>query len=529
MKGTIIKLACLMTIIAVTVYSEIPITLTSRVPASVNNSTKQFFPPVVSQEGSSCGNANGIGYNFTYAMNRARNSAASTSANQYPYAFTYHFLNDGSSRNGTSHMYVDALNIVKENGIPSTADYGGASISGYKWLNGYDLWYRAMQNRVEEIDTINMLASDGLAKLKQWLYDHGEGSENGGVGNFGCGASGWQLSTIPSGHQSGRSIMVRYGATGDHGQTIVGYDDSVRYDFNRDGRFTNDVDQNNDGRVDLKDWEVGALYMANSWGTSFGDRGFYYCPYRHLANPASQGGIGNANRVCIIKARASYKPKMALKASITHPQRNQIALSVGVAPNQTAATPTIRRTFKHQFNYAGGALPMCGQNLSSTIEIGLDVSDLLDSIAGAREAKFFLIVTSRGGTGSVNSLSLMDYTAGSTARETRSTQSNVSIASTTYIGVATTLSTSVYPANSSHAAPRTATVRRSNGVIQVSVPLVCVRELSLIDMQGKTVALFRSDAPSPWIQLPCGLKTGMYIIKARTAEGMAWTGKIHIM
>ena len=32
--------------------------------------------------------------------------------------------------------------------------------------------------------------------------------------------------------------------------TIVGYNDSIRFDYNGDGKYTNDVDQNEDGIID---------------------------------------------------------------------------------------------------------------------------------------------------------------------------------------------------------------------------------------------------------------------------------------
>jgi hypothetical protein len=512
--------------------AQIPITLTDNLPPSVNNAAKQFFRPIFNQQGSSCGNANGIGYNFTYEINYARNLSAATAGNQYPYCHTYHFLNGGNQDNGTSHMYVDALNIVKENGIPNVTDYGGFT-NGYptKWLSGYDLWYKAMQNRVDRIDTISLLDVAGLTRLKQWVFDHGNGSAHGGVANFGCSAQGWQLGTIASGVEAGKSIMTKYGTdpSGDHGQTVCGYNDSIRNDVNRDGKFTNNIDVTGDGKVDLADWEVGALYMANSWGTSFGNSGFYYCPYRLLALPMEQGGLMNGNRACIITVKTGYKPKMTLKASITHSQRNQIALSVGVATDQAATAPTITKTYKHQFNYAGGAFPMCGKNMAATIELGLDLTDLLDSIPGAAQAKFFLIIDSKGGSGTVNSLSLMDYSAETAPMETRSTQTNVPIAAKTYVSVASTLSTVVWQGIGPTKLRQPFAVRNVNGTIQVRLPVNGIQRVSLVDIRGKIHSFTVSETIAGWTALPQGLGAGIYAIGARTAHDGFWTGKVHIL
>jgi len=511
-------------------YAQIPLTLTSTLPASVTNSTKQFFRPVFNQDGESCGNASGIGFAFTYEMDCARNVSASITANQYPYCHTYHFLNGGSSDNGTSHMYVDALNIVKENGIPNVDDFGGFT-SGFptKWLTGYDLWYKAMQNRVDKIDTISMLETDGLRKVKQWVYDHGNGSANGGVANFGCSAHGWQEGSVKSGVEAGKTILTSYGISvnGDHGQTICGYNDSIRNDVNNDGKFTNNVDVSGDGKVDLADWEVGAFLVANSWGPSYFDGGFYYAPYRLFAMTMAQGGIMNSNRVCIMTVKASYKPKMTLKTSITHSQRNQIALSVGVTPDQAATMPTKTRAYKHQFNYAGGAYPMCGQAMSTTIELGLDVSDLLDSIPGATQAKFFLIVDSKGGTGTVNSLSLMDYRSGAAPVETKSTQTNVGITTKTYIGVA--YSASLLQSEKKPVGRRQVAVRHGKGIVQVRLPVSDVSQVSLFAMNGRSLPFTVSVASRGWTEIPCDVRSGMYVVNVRTASGVSWTGKVKIL
>jgi hypothetical protein len=234
--------------------SQIPFALTAAIPASVDNATGRYLRPFFEQAGESCGNANGIAYTFTYEMDWARELQPNVATNQYPYLYTYNFLNDGNSSNGTSHMYVDALNIAKENGIPDAATWGGfdAGFEKYNWMSGYEKYYQAMQNRVAAIDSFGIADSLGLRKLKQWIFDHGNGSKSGGIGNFAVsvfssfGASGWQFAKIPSGSRSGQAISLIYGTDplGDHAQTVVGYDDSVHFDFNKDGKFTNNVDQN---------------------------------------------------------------------------------------------------------------------------------------------------------------------------------------------------------------------------------------------------------------------------------------------
>ena len=499
---------------------QIPIQLTAPLPSRVDNSQRQFFPPIIDQLGESCGNANGIGYTFTYETDALRNLPASAAQNQYPYWYTYAFLNDGSDTVGTSHMYVDALQIAQENGIPAVADCGTFTASSpTRWLSGYDAYYSAMRNRVDIIDSIDMLDASGFAKLKQWLYDHGDKSPSGGIANFGCNVDGWQSVPIVSGPETGKTIMVKYGPSGgDHGQTIVGYDDSVRYDFNGDGKFTNTLDIDHDGKITMADWEIGALKVANSWGTDYFDAGLYYLPYRILAIPVTQGGIKNGNRVCIMTAKANYAPRMALKAMLTHSQRNSIALSVGVARDALATTPAHVRVFSKQFTYAGGPLPMCGKGGSPTIEIGLDVSDLLDSIPGAQQATFFLIVDAKGTAGTVNSLSLMDYTSG-TAVETKSPQTTVPITTgKTYLWVTTLLKAGVLPGKSRAIAGDGVQVRRIDGKVEVRAPFDAKQPVALFDVQGRQRAAITSRATGQWLRFPEALPAGV-LFRERPLEG----------
>jgi hypothetical protein len=515
--------------------SRIPIALTNAIPASVDNATSPHLRPFFEQDGESCGNANGIAYNFTYELDWARNLPANTADNQYAYLYTYNFLNDGDSFNGTSHMYVDALNIAKENGIPNVTTWGGfdAGYDNYNWLNGYDKYYKAMQNRIDVIDSFSVADSAGLRKLKQWLFDHGNGSKIGGIGNFAVsvwaafGVPGWQFSKIASGPKSGQNISIVYGVDpgGDHAQTVIGYNDSIHFDFNKDGKFTNNVDQNGDGKITMADWEVGALHVVNTWSTNSSDAGTdYWCPYRLFALTQDKGGLRNGNQVTIATAKKQYTPKMTYKISLTHSHRKEIALSVGVAPSRDATQPTKVRSFQKQFTYAGGDLPMSGQNASPTIEIGLDVTDLIDSLAGAQEASFFLVVQSKGGnSGTVNSMSLMDYATGA-ANEIKSTQTNVKINSNakTYVKVATTLSTAI-PKRAGALTAGSVEARRGEEGYQIRGPWKGMEAIEVIAADGKLRASFTPAAGGTWQSLPPQIGPGTYSIRSRGKNGASET------
>ncbi len=45
--------------------------------------------------------------------------------------------------------------------------------------------------------------------------------------------------------------------------TFVGYDDEICHDFYNSGQYTEDIDINGDGEMNLRHYEIGELIMAN--------------------------------------------------------------------------------------------------------------------------------------------------------------------------------------------------------------------------------------------------------------------------
>ena len=58
-------------------------------PPAVDNSALAAFPPIINQKGGSCAQASGIGYMFTYEVNRLlKRNASDGDANTFAYLFT---------------------------------------------------------------------------------------------------------------------------------------------------------------------------------------------------------------------------------------------------------------------------------------------------------------------------------------------------------------------------------------------------------------------------------------------------------
>ena len=384
-------------------------------PISIDNSVQPYFRPITAQSGYECGQSSGIAFNFTYEIDRARGVAANLAANQYPTHFTWDFLNNANNYQGAS--FFDSWEIIKACGNMNVTDYGGGlNTGGYtRWISGYDKYYNGMANRINYVRGIRVDNPEGLQTLKYWLYDHLEGASVGGVGNIYGQYFSPPVSTLPSGTpEAGKYVQTFWGGSPSHGWTICGYNDSIRYDFNGDGQYTNNVDINGDGVVDMHDWEKGALKFANGYaGVGWGNSGFCYTMYKNLADNMGYGGIWN-HTIYVLDVKNTCAPKLTMKVALKHTSRNKIKVTAGVSTDLAATLPSYVQEFPI-FNNQGGDLFMQGGTTEAdkTIEFGLDITPLINQVNSSQPAKYFLQVQetdpSGSATGEIVGWSLIDY------------------------------------------------------------------------------------------------------------------------
>jgi len=412
-------------------------------PSIINNDSLPYFRPVFNQSGSSCGQSAGVGYNFTYEINRARQLPADTNINQYPTHFVYNFMSGGSGYFGVNYMH--SFEILRTLGTPNVAEFGGMSNDGETWISGYDFYYSAMKNRIREVRNIRVDNPEGLLTLKHWLVNHLEGAATGGIANFNAG-SPWNLSSLPPGSpEAGKKVIANFAQTyATHAMTIVGYNDSIRYDYNNDGQYTNYIDINNDGEIDMRDWEIGGVRFANSYGNSWADEGFCYMMYKVLADDVTEGGIWNGT-VTILDVKGTYEPLLTMKLVVKHDSRKKIRISAGVATDTSDMKPD-HHLFFPVFNYQGGHKYMQGgreDESKKTIEIGLDLTPLLTYTLPGQPAKFFVEINENDpqneGSGEIISFGLVDYTSGITIIPCANTNQPLQNNQTTRLSVIHTL------------------------------------------------------------------------------------------
>ncbi|MBN2668921.1 MAG: T9SS type A sorting domain-containing protein [Bacteroidales bacterium] len=405
----------------------------SSLPTVVDNSTQPYWRGIYWQSGCSCGQASSEGYVFTYEIDRKRDLDATLDENRYPYSFTYNFLNIGNTVCGAS--WLESQDIIREAGIPNLPTNGGVMTDGGMklWLNGYEKYYDAMHNRINDVYGIFVGSPEGLDVLKNWLDNHLENSPIGGLAFFYANHVSSPEVLAAGTPEEGKHIITAFSNTS-HSMTIVGYNDEVRYDYNNDGQYTNDIDITGDGIVDMRDWEIGALKIANTYngGSSpfvWADQGFCYVMYRILPYHNSQGGIWD-KRAYVSDVKEEYEPLLTAKVNLTYDSRDKIKVMAGVSTNLSATFPDHIEEFPH-FRFQGDALYMQGGTTTAdkTIEFGLDLSELLNYVDSNQAAKYFLFIkeddSGNVGTGQVNSFSIIDYTNGAT--EYTSSQTNVPI------------------------------------------------------------------------------------------------------
>jgi len=389
-------------------YSAVP-----DLPAVHDNGGSPYLRPVFYQLGYTCGQAASIGYNFTYEINRVRDLPADTSINQYPPQFAFNFFCKGLEEYGI--CYNHTFELLKTTGTPSVYEYGGMGDNVLTWISGYDKYYNGMFNRLDGLYNIYVGDAEGLVTLKYWLLDHLNGTMPGGLANFYASGS-YATPVLPAGTpMAGKHVVAKWDNYLGHAMTIIGWNDSIRWDYNNDGQYTNDLDINDDSLIDMKDWEIGGVRFINSHGDFWADSGFCYLMYRVLALEEEEGGIWGKT-VQVIRVREDYEPRLTYKIRMSATARDRVRVLAGVSADTGDVWPAHTMDFDI-FNFQGGPYFMQGFDSCSdqrSIEFGLDVTPLLSHIESGKAARFFLQVIERdldqASYGEVEDFSLMDYT-----------------------------------------------------------------------------------------------------------------------
>ena len=386
-------------------------------PDSLDNSPYMWFPGILDQLSYfACQQFCGAAYTFAYEVNRLRDVDGHLPENRYPAHYTWHFFNDGEKRIGVNFLH--SFHAMMEQGHMTITDFGPDSAQlSTGWIDGYEKYYRAMRNRIHNVYAIPVNSAEGIQTVKQYLFDHLDGSSTGGVACFTASSPSMSggSSELPEGTpEAGKYVMLHWQPYPTHGMTIVGYHDSIRYDLNNDGQFTNDIDINQDSIVDARDWEIGGFRLANSYGKWWADQGFFYVLYSAMASEFEEGGVWN-NCVYIVEPDPDYSPVLTVKVSLEHVKRDQLNIMTGISQDPDAEFPDYVLD-PPIFSNQGGAYYMQGFDSipsQKNLEFGLDVTPLLSFVEPDVPVKFFLIIEERDenniGQGRLHEASFLHY------------------------------------------------------------------------------------------------------------------------
>ncbi|MDE6708437.1 MAG: cellulose binding domain-containing protein, partial [Oscillospiraceae bacterium] len=227
-----------------------------------------YFPSIKNQIGNSCTSWATTYYQFTYEANKLNNiNTKEDNSMAYSPVWTFNFVNSGTNTGAFIYMAYDFL---EKHGALRIADCH-YNDSLYSWSTKTDKMIEALNTRIVNDGAIlinSFNASENLDDIKRKLY--GTDGTDGKVlafstSNGWTSASGKNLST----GENIKEVSYRCSRTGGgHSMVIVGYDDDIWVDINRNGQ----VDEN----------EKGAFKVANSWGASSSNNGFLWISYDAL-------------------------------------------------------------------------------------------------------------------------------------------------------------------------------------------------------------------------------------------------------
>lgn len=316
------------------------------------------FAPIFNQAGGSCAQASGVSYLYSYQMNVLEGVSA-TSDNTRAYGFTHNYLNGGKNASGS--WYWDGWNILEKTGCPTKKTFHGAlngGLSGTRYMDGYDKWHKANDNRVTKQFKISIKSMADIDKMKNWFYDQNGANPNqkGGCLVFAAkSGSAKKNSTVQAGPHAGEPLCTQMTAQDmDHAMTFAGYCDEAK-----------------------------AVLLVNSWGSGWENKGTLWVSYNSLINGAL---YKNEVQGVIV---GSHVPKLECKVKISHSSRKDLTITTGFSNdiNATTFAKGNEGTYGKAFKKSGGTHPLGGKGGSEEIEIGLDISEFADRFADGSKKK----------------------------------------------------------------------------------------------------------------------------------------------
>ena len=343
-------------------------------PKAVDNSKLPCFPPIATQGSlGSCSAFSIVHYQATHMLGLYRNwrqCKSSPVQKTLSAKFVYNMFNGG--RAGGVSPY-DVYRLLLSHGCCFQQDFeyvGDKSDKKHyqEWCTDAKIWRKALTNRFRRVGQVERLFSaSGVNEAKQLLV-------NGWVLQFATPIDYWDIRPAKEynnafryahGLYKGEAFKKRIEEVGQfrkgsglfsyHAMTIVGYDDTLKFDLNENGK--------------IEEKENGAFLVANSWGIDWsrGNKGFMWAPYGVLGDEFAvpkqyrkqvyytmRFFIRDSSLYWLQPETNPYEPKVVAEIAFSNEQRNQVRLALGVGP--LGEQRPERLSMPAAVNYLGGAI-----------------------------------------------------------------------------------------------------------------------------------------------------------------------------
>ena len=290
------------------------------------------MPPVGNQgaQGSCVGWAFAYYYK-TYQEWVEHNWDVTDTHHQFSPAFMYNQINAGID--GGS-FFADAMKLLCDLGCANLYD-APYSDTDYTTWPSETAYYNAIRFRSDSAYYIYVGDTAGINALKA----HIAGGDNAVIGIL-----VWGNFDNINNYDTTFCVSDTTGSIrGGHAQCIVGYDDSK---------------STNDG--------VGAFRVVNSWGTGWGNNGYYWMSYQAVMHPRT-----SYLYAYYTTDKVGYSPEMEMRVKISHPRREWIEITAGIGAD---ASPQWTKNFLNWYIYQWWTRSDTGHPFPNN-NIVLDISD----------------------------------------------------------------------------------------------------------------------------------------------------------
>ncbi len=326
------------------------------------------LPPVGNQSSQNSCSGWGTGYYYlTYLQGQEFGWDLTDPEHIMSPAFVYNTINGGEDAGATPY---DGFEVFERLGCGTLADMP-YSASDYLSFPSEETFQEAMTYRINETFSLNIFTQTGRNALKQHLLD----------GNIAViHIYVYQNFMDIEDFNNTYCIADHYGSLlGGHVVTVVGFDDEY---VTADG--------------------VGAFKLVNSWGTGWGDAGFWWMSYEAIASSTMNSGFA-----IYAEDKIDYEPTLAARVEISHGDRYQLVHTVGIG---NAWNPDHAIDF-----YDWGYYRETCRAYPDDAVLLLDITDLHEYIAeeGSNEL-FFSTEDFRANaiTGTIDDFQVIDFTNG---------------------------------------------------------------------------------------------------------------------